>query len=782
MRTSDALSAASQAHVCCLGMAVHFEVHGSLTQIFHVDSENVETLLLSFKPALSWKRTKMASKEATVYIVDVGSTMGERSHGRQGTNLDWALQYVWDRLTTSIATGRKTLFSGVVALRSDVTRNELGSEEQYEHIAVLQDLGQILMPEVRRLRKGLVVSHNGSGDAVSALVIAIQMITRTCKKLQYIRKIVLVTDARAPMQTDDLSSITSKLKEDEIQLLVLGVDFDDADFGFKEESKDPVKAENEGILRQLCEDCNGNFGSLVQAIDELGIPRVKQVKAMPSYKGVLTLGNSEEYDDAFNINVERYPKTMVAHPPSASQFVIRSDLEATQSSATLSNGDSGPEPGPHDGLAPIKNARTYQVEDETAPGGKKDVEIDELAKGYEYGRTAVHISESDQNVTTFETPQGLDIIGFVDAKQYERSFDMSRTNLIIAEKFNEKASMALSSLINALYELESYAVARFVSKTNKQPVIILLAPSIEPDFECLYDVELPFAEDIRPYRFPPLDRVVTVSGKVLKLHRNLPSDELQGAMDDYVDQMDLSSFGKDDEGEPCEYMSMDETYSPVLHHLHRVINHRAVYPDSAPPDPANILTRYSLPPDELVEASRAALDKVISAADVKKVPPKARGKRFGRKEEKPLSELDVGALLAQDPKRKQKCIDRTNAVPEFKQLLSTAESVDELHDACKQLQRIVLDWIRHSVGDSGYGKAVEGIRVMREEMNELEEPSPYNDFLKDLKGKLLGEMLGGDRKQMWWLLRVNRMGPIHKRDCAASDVSEEDAKAFMSAK
>ena len=204
----------------------------------------------------------------------------------------------------------------------------------------------------------------------------------------------------------------------------------------------------------------------------------------------------------------------------------------TQSSTTL-EGDETLQ-STNDGLAAVKTARTYQVDDEAAPGGKRDVDRDELSKGYEYGRTAVHISESDQNVTNYETKAGMDLIGFVDKNQYERYLDMSRSALIVAQKTNDKASMALSSLIHALYELESYAVARFVSKDNKEPKILLLAPNIEPDFECLYDVELPFAEDLRSYRFPPLDRVVTVSGKVLKVHRTLPTDDLQDAMNAYV--------------------------------------------------------------------------------------------------------------------------------------------------------------------------------------------------------------------------------------------------------
>ena len=145
-------------------------------------------------------------------------------------------------------------------------------------------------------------------------------------------------------------------------------------------------------------------------------------------------------------------------------------------------------------------------------------------------------------------PVEYSVLTTSDDIQYERYMSMSVSCVVIAQRTNTKAIMALSSLIHALFELESYAVARLVTKTDKEPVIVLLAPSIEVDYECLVDVQLPFTEDIRSYRFPPLDRVMTVSGKEIKEHRNLPNDALSAAMSEYVDRMDLSTFGKDDEG------------------------------------------------------------------------------------------------------------------------------------------------------------------------------------------------------------------------------------------
>jgi ATP-dependent DNA helicase 2 subunit 2 len=125
---------------------------------------------------------------------------------------------------------------------------------------------------------------------------------------------------------------------------------------------------------------------------------------------------------------------------------------------------------------------------------------------------------------------------------------MGTSGVTVAQRTNEKAQMALSSIIHALHELSSYAVARIVTKDGKDPQLLLLGPSIEPDLESLIDVPLPFAEDMRQYRFPPLDRVITVSGNVLIEHRNIPTRDLTNAMSTYVDSMDLTSFGRDEEG------------------------------------------------------------------------------------------------------------------------------------------------------------------------------------------------------------------------------------------
>lgn len=155
------------------------------------------------------------------------------------------------------------------------------------------------------------------------------------------------------------------------------------------------------------------------------------------------------------------------------------------------------------------------------------------------------------------------------------------------------------------------------------------------------------------------------------------------------------------------------------------------------------------------------------------VPPKTKGRKRTRETEKPLSDLDVDALLHQEKRAK---ISPTNAIPEFKQTLSYAENVDTISDAVKQMAAIVEDQVKNSLGDANYDRVVESLGVMRDELISYEESALYNDLLKQLKDKVLKEELGGDRRELWWLIRRSKIGLIDRNQSDRSEVSEDEAK------
>jgi ATP-dependent DNA helicase 2 subunit 2 len=221
---------------------------------------------------------------------------------------------------------------------------------------------------------------------------------------------------------------------------------------------------------------------------------------------------------------------------------------------------------------------------------------------------------------------------------------------------------------------------------------------------------------------------------------------------------------------------MDETYSPLYHRIEQAKRWRAVHPNDPVPPIPEVLIKYSKPPEDLQNNAQSTLKRLLKAADVKKVPPKVKGRKRDREMDKPLSGLNVDDLFRKEKRTK---ISPENPIPEFKQALAITDSLDAVKDAVKQMTAIVEDQIRHSFGDSAYERAVEELGVMRQEMIDLEEPGLYNDMLRELKRKIMAEELGGNRREMWWFVRKNRIGLIDKRTSSMSDVTEEEANAFL---
>lgn len=375
--------------------------------------------------------------------------------------------------------------------------------------------------------------------------------------------------------------------------------------------------------------------------------------------------------------------------------------------------------------------------------------------------------------------------------QYEPFLSLGETSFTIASKMSEKSELSLSALIWALSELESYAVARLVIKDGKDPLLVLLIPGLEPEMECLYDVPLPYAEDVRRYQFPPLDRVITVTGTELTKHKRLPDDKLNQAMSDFVDKMDISTYNQDEDGNPSEWAALDENYSPNIHRVKQAIRARAIYPDEKIEEVPAVLVKFSRPPEDLIAGAKSEIDSLRSVANVKKVLDKAKSKPGRDSEPKPIGRFDADDLFSSTKgttsteTKEFKRITMENSIPDFKHNLRESSEYGEVEDSAKQLGGIIKSFISTSLGDSGYDRALENLGVMRQQMASYEFPEIYNNFLRDLKGQLLsGGELGGDRRAMWNRIKYSRnLGLIHQGQLPeASKVTEAEAAEFLQKK
>lgn len=103
---------------------------------------------------------------------------------------------------------------------------------------------------------------------------------------------------------------------------------------------------------------------------------------------------------------------MIAKPINASSFVQKAKLEGADNGEGSSTAVATKEEN-EQAMAYVRHERTYVVEDKEEAGGKKEVDKEELEKGYMYGRAVVPISITDETITVLETDPSYEILGFI---------------------------------------------------------------------------------------------------------------------------------------------------------------------------------------------------------------------------------------------------------------------------------------------------------------------------------------------------------------------------------
>jgi ATP-dependent DNA helicase 2 subunit 2 len=65
-------------------------------------------------------------------------------------------------------------------------------------------------------------------------------------------------------------------------------------------------------------------------------------------------------------------------------------------------------------------------------------------------------------------------------------------------------------------------------------------------------------------------------------------------------------------------MTMEDSFSPLLHRLDQAVRWRAIHPTEPIPPIPEVLQKQSKPPEDLQTGSERRLKRLIAAADVKK--------------------------------------------------------------------------------------------------------------------------------------------------------------------
>ncbi|CAE6431494.1 unnamed protein product [Rhizoctonia solani] len=595
--------------------------------------------------------TERAGYTATMFVIDVSPSMGtmrtvflepaedgtERT--KEVTHLQWALQYVMLKVQEMIHNGRKTDQCGVVLFGTEDTQNVVEDAHPGEGYTNIVEYIPIAHPTPSTLSKiAAIAPSTHFGDPINGMIVAIQTQSEyLIRKPSWTRRMVLVTDGETPLEIEDWEATVDKINELAINTTIIGVDFDDEDFPFIEPDKSPRV--NENFWTQFIDRVeNGQIGTCAYALHETSRPEPRPTKSAMS-NNVFRIGDPELFpEEVIEIAVKTSKATALVRPHSMKKFTKREVVAATQGGQS----QAGSSPDDYKHYVELKRRTDYVVkliesgteEEEGEEDGEKQepqgevVEKETLVKAFKYGSTWVPCEEG--HFEGLHTRKGIEVVSFIEENIYQRHFSMGEVQYIYADIGSSRAQVAFSSIVHAMFKKGFMAVVRWVNRDDSDPKMgVCKAEPGEVDY--MMWVQVPFAEDVRRYPFPSLDRYVTKKNEVLEEHPYIPTSDMNAAMDDWVDNMDLTDAGpKDENGIRTEWFDLTQSFNPAVHRIKQALFHGAVVPDlkaEPVPPPHPEVTKYMESPKRVLKRSKPALQECIRLFNVKEVPPKVPRKK-----------------------------------------------------------------------------------------------------------------------------------------------------------
>lgn len=685
-------------------------------------------------------------KEALVICLDVGRSMWMKG----SKSLDEARIALSLYVQQKVMDGKKTEQMGFILFGTEDTNNDLydGQSPFYKHVTVFRNIEQ---PDIELIRaiENDIQGQNAEGDFVDALIVAVDMLGKHTAGKKFNKRIIMVTDAGSPCHPDQIEKIVEEMNSKEMKLQIFGLDFDniDASENVKDASrkrKSETKMKNEAVIWTIQSICDEfELIPMKEALEQLSYFRSKNIRQTTLFRGVIDIAG-----DAMQIPVMVYTQT--------------AEMKMPQFKSVFVN-DAGE-------IVSVSRDTTYYTSDEA----NEEIEPDSVIKGYRYGKDLVPINPVDEQQMAMENERCLSVIGFAKQSEILREHYMSNVLCVAPQAGDPLAATALSSLIHSLYLLKSVAIVRYVWRKNAIPHIGFLSPHIKADYECLYYTQLPFAEDVREYSFASLSKLQ-------------PNDAQTEAMDNFINKLDLVTASRDLDNEPLEDLKPRNVPNVALHRIQEAIKLRALHPNSKIPELNPSLARLVERNKNLWEGAKNEIEQLENLFPVKKIEAATKravdlvwgaqttpadGNDLASKRTK-LGDDSLKSLAGE----KVSVINSTDPVGDFKKMIHRRD-MDMVEEAFSQLKKMVINIVDSSFMNQNFEKAIDCVKVMREEAIKEDEPKVFNDYLKELMDTYK------DRKNGFWneIQSVNKITLISNAECDESDISPEEAAQFLDAK
>ena len=694
----------------------------------------------------------MAQKESVLIILDL--TPDLLYNGQE--NLKVMMQITNQLIVQKLLYYSKSDEVSVILLKPSEQKNE-------EKIDIFIPFGVAKLDMVRSIKQLYdditnetqpMLAGAYTGDIFDSIDCGIDMFKQQYRERKYNKKIFLLTTGSSQTRYSDehLVRLKALITANKILINVIAFDFWKVDH---ELNLLPNQKINKFLIKSLVSDHEHAIRVFQKetALAILSDYRSKNVSNMAKYKGDFELSPFSK------LSIVCYRKTVKSQLTGFKKFSKKGPF-----SNRLDEGE-------------VVNKTGYV---DTADPNLQFIDPSELVKGYEYGQQTVKIDKQNEEFMKLKNERCLKLLGFVLENKIPRYYNMSCADCIFANEDRLNNLKAFNALVIGMIRTQKVALARFVSRKNESPKLVVLYPRMKQCQDTgkavymLYSLEMPTIEDIREYVF----------GSSLK-----SNSAQQRIMSELIDRMNLKNFSNvnmDIEGESeqnNELLKPSETFNPVI----QIFNQRLLEKGLS-----NNVGEFSLEQvdphimdyvksEQKTHNKVAHLQKAIAETfDLQeKERPEKQQKVFWSKllEE----ELKTEAMNQRMEKLKNKDddpvtrnISSNHPISDFREMINYRRE-DLVEPAIKQMQAMIVDLIKNSIEFSFFEKASECLIVLREGCLQEEEFEFFNDFLWNFKEKLLGIK---NFHEFWRRHVQNRVNLISSDECPRSPVTQEDADTF----
>ncbi|CAK4080421.1 unnamed protein product [Aphanomyces euteiches] len=633
---------------------------------------------------------------------------------------------------------RKNDEVGIVMYGTEGTDNQLhGDEDEYKNVTVLSTINPVTLDLAKQIQTLEPASVETPADILDGMIVGLDLIIRRTEKKKYDKRLIVITDAATRINNPaDMEVVCNMIQNLEVHLHIIGIDFGLLNSEtpiVKGETPSEIKIENEKMLLSIVTEVQGELQSVSKRIDFLAQSKLKPVKQTTKMRGNL------EFGETLSIPIYVFGKVMEATIPSLNKESVVAKEDGV--------------------LGKVKMDRTY-----FAPNNPdEEIPPERRIKAYKYGSEMIPFSTADQAALKFSSERSLKILGFVDKSQWKHDLSLAGTDAVFGDFTKPKAQEALQALNTAMHLEGKFALARFVRQANAAPKVVALFPNVEnPRLHCLWMLQVPFDEDLRPYEFPSLKSV-------------LPTTEQLAKAEDLVEQLSRPE-------------TTTHAFNPALQRLYDTIANRAMDETapiaSLPPFVERHLREDrelfgpALPAiqafDQIFQLKEAAKTKdkkkasfwsdvktettAPEASDASVAPAEGAGDEDG--------DLNLDELLGDEVT----AVGSVNPISDFEALLGSKQPA-KAHIAVKGMEDQILALFRQ---DSAYfSKALDSLKYFRRRSPEIHRSDLFNEFMRRIKAEF------AFASPVWELLVEHKVTLLSTREDPSCETTIRDAEAFL---